>query len=253
MGSGTHHSLTIRVPHFGQVRSVQGCPATWGSLCPHAGHTHLPPGPAACGPPLRPRPPPPALPPRVISPDISLSPPLFRLFSGVTHPLPCRARYRRPGCPPPEPPSPVLIVFPLPDPRSCGVAAIPSRMRGRISCPAKRSAPASAGMMRCVQGTGAGRAGNTSIAADKACGSCGSATATGASVLLKAPSGHAEMQAPQQRHSAWSTTACPPSMRSAPAEHTAIHCPQPVHRSRLISIIAPVHPSQPTILYPAWI
>ena len=40
---------------------MQGRPATWGTLWPHLGQTHCPPGPAANGPPILPcpRPPPP--------------------------------------------------------------------------------------------------------------------------------------------------------------------------------------------------
>lgn len=40
---------------------MQGCPGTWGTLCPQFGHTHCPPGPAANGPPILPRPRPPPL------------------------------------------------------------------------------------------------------------------------------------------------------------------------------------------------
>lgn len=37
----------MRVPHFGQVFWLHGCPTTWGVRCPHFGQTHFPSGPAA--------------------------------------------------------------------------------------------------------------------------------------------------------------------------------------------------------------
>lgn len=54
----TCYSRTILVLHFGHASEVQGCPATCGCLCPQLGHTQYPLGPAALGPPMRPRPPP---------------------------------------------------------------------------------------------------------------------------------------------------------------------------------------------------
>jgi hypothetical protein len=47
-------------PHFGHATRLHGCPKACGSLSPHFGQTQVPPGPAADGPPILPRRPPPA-------------------------------------------------------------------------------------------------------------------------------------------------------------------------------------------------
>jgi hypothetical protein len=57
------HSRVKAVPHWGHLRSRQGCPTWCGTLCPQWGQRQLPPGPAAFGPPIRPGPWPRPLPP----------------------------------------------------------------------------------------------------------------------------------------------------------------------------------------------